>query len=146
MAEEDDEAAQAAAFAAAAGESEDDESTQVAAFAEAAGVTEETEVTGATGASAPAPPPPKGNSGKQEAVYDIPVKVSTVLGEAAVRVSNLMKLGRGAVIELDRKVGEPIELYVNDRLVARGELTVTEGRLGVTMTEVIRGNMKPDAS
>ena len=146
MAEEDDEAAQAAAFAAAAGESEDDESAQVAAFAEAAGVTEETEATGATGASAPAPPPPKGNSGKQEAVYDIPVKVSTVLGEAAVRVSNLMKLGRGAVIELDRKVGEPIELYVNDRLVARGELTVTEGRLGVTMTEVIRGNMKPDAS
>ena len=122
---------------------EDDEAAQAAAFAEAAGVTEETE---ATGASAPAPSPPKGNSGKQEAVYDIPVKVSTVLGEAAVRVSNLMKLGRGAVIELDRKVGEPIELYVNDRLVARGELTVTEGRLGVTMTEIIRGNMKPDAS
>ena len=94
----------------------------------------------------PAPPPPKGNSSKQEAVYDIPVKVSTVLGKAAVRVSNLMKLGRGAVIQLDRKVGEPIELYVNDRLVARGELTVTEGRLGVTMTEIIRGNMKPDAS
>jgi flagellar motor switch protein FliN/FliY len=125
---------------------EDDEAAQAAAFAEAAGVTEETEATGATGASAPAPSPPKGNSGKQEAVYDIPVKVSTVLGEAAVRVSNLMKLGRGAVIELDRKVGEPIELYVNDRLVARGELTVTEGRLGVTMTEIIRGNMKPDES
>lgn len=125
---------------------EDDEAAQAAAFAEAAGVTEETEATGAKGASAPAPPPPKGNSGKQEAVYDIPVKVSTVLGEAAIRVSNLMKLGRGAVIELDRKVGEPIELYVNDRLVARGELTVTEGRLGVTMTEIIRGNMKPDAS
>lgn len=137
MAEEDDEAAQAAAFAEAAGESEDDEAAQAAAFADAGAPTE---------TSAPAPPPPKSNSGKQEAVYDIPVKVSTVLGEAAVRVSNLKKLGRGAVIELDRKVGEPIELYVNDRLVARGELTVTEGRLGVTMTEIIRGNMKPDAS
>ena len=93
MAEEDDEAAQAAAFAAAAGESEDDESAQVAAFAEAAGVTEETEATGATGASAPAPPPPKGNSGKQEAVYDIPVKVSTVLGEAAVGLGELVSRG-----------------------------------------------------
>ena len=97
-------------------------------------------------AAAPVPPPPARNPTQTEAVYDIPVKVSTVLGEAAVRVSKLMKLGRGAVIELDRKVGEPIELYVNDRLVARGELTVTDGRLGVTMTDVIPGNIKPDAS
>ena len=97
-------------------------------------------------AGAPAPPPPARSSNQTEAVYDIPVKVSTVLGEAAVRVSSLMKLGRGAVIELDRKIGEPIDLFVNDRLVARGNLTVTDGRLGVTMTEIIRSNIKPDAS
>lgn len=76
-----------------------------------------------------------------EAVYDIPVKVSTVLGKSSIRVSHLLKLGRGAVIELDRKVGEPIDVYVNDRLVARGELIVVDGRLGVTMTEIIRRSL-----
>ena len=140
---DDAEAAQAATFAAAAEEPDDEETAQAAAFAAAAGDTEDTE---ANAAGAPAPTLPKRNPNQTEAVYDIPVKVSTVLGQAAVRVSKLMKLGRGAVIELDRKVGEPIDLYINDRLVARGELTVTDGRLGVTMTEIMRGNMKPGES
>ena len=104
------------------------------------------EGTGDEVAAAPVPPLPKRNPNQTDAVYDIPVKVSTVLGQASVRVSKLMKLGRGAVIELDRKIGEPVDLFVNDRLVARGNLTVSDGRLGVTMTEIIRGNMKPGAS
>jgi flagellar motor switch protein FliN/FliY len=53
-------------------------------------------------------------------------------------VSELMRLGEGAVIELDRKVGEPIDLYVNDRLIARGELVLVDGALGVTMTEIVK--------
>jgi flagellar motor switch protein FliN/FliY len=61
-----------------------------------------------------------------EAVYDIPVQVSAVLGKTTMQVSQLLKLGRGAVIELDRKVGEAIDIYVNNRLVARGEVTMTE--------------------
>jgi flagellar motor switch protein FliN len=72
------------------------------------------------------------------AVYGIPVEVSAVLGKATMQVSSLLKLGRGAVIELDRKVGEAIDIYVNNRLVARGEVVVVEDRLGITMTEIIK--------
>ncbi len=73
-----------------------------------------------------------------EAVYDVPVTVSAVLGKSGMEVSQLLKLGRGTVVELDRKVGEAIDIYVNDRLVARGEVVLVEDRLGVTMTEIIK--------
>jgi len=75
-----------------------------------------------------------------EAVYDIPVQVAAVLGKTTMEVSQLLKLGRGAVVELDRKVGEAIDIYVNNRLVARGEVVVVEDRLGVTMTEIIKSD------
>jgi flagellar motor switch protein FliN/FliY len=75
-----------------------------------------------------------------EAVYDIPVQVSAVLGKASMQVSRLLKLERGAVVELDRKVGEAIDIYVNNRLVARGEVVVVEDKLGVTMTEIIKSD------
>ena len=81
---------------------------------------------------------PPTNAQDLEAVYDIPVQVSAVLGKASMQVSHLLKLGRGAVVELDRKVGEAIDIYVNNRLVARGEVVVVEDRLGVTMTEIIK--------
>jgi flagellar motor switch protein FliN/FliY len=73
-----------------------------------------------------------------EAVYDIPVQVSAVLGKTTMQVNQLLKLGRGAVVELDRKVGEAIDIYVNNRLVARGEVVIVDERLGVTMTEIIK--------
>ncbi len=72
------------------------------------------------------------------AIYDIPVQVSAVLGRSSMKVSQLLKLGRGAVVELDRKVGEAIDIYVNNRLVARGEVVVVEDRLGITMTEIVK--------
>lgn len=75
-----------------------------------------------------------------EAVYDIPVQISAVLGKSTMQVSQLLKLGRGAVVELDRKVGEAIDIYVNNRLVARGEVVVVNERLGVTMTEIIKAD------
>ena len=76
-----------------------------------------------------------------DAVYDIPVTVSAVLGNATMQVSQLLKLGRGAVVELDRKLGEAIDIYVNNRLVARGEVVmVDDTRLGVTMTEIVKGD------
>ena len=81
---------------------------------------------------------PPANAQELEAVYDIPVQVSAVLGKSSMQVSQLLKLGRGAVVELDRKVGEAIDIYVNNRLVARGEVVVVEDRLGVTMTEIIK--------
>ncbi len=74
------------------------------------------------------------------AIYDIPVNVSAVLGRSTMQVSQLLKLGRGAVIELDRKVGEAIDIYVNNRLVARGEVVVVEDRLGITMTEIVKSD------
>jgi flagellar motor switch protein FliN/FliY len=67
-----------------------------------------------------------------ESVFDVPVKVSAILGRARMGVGDLLKLGPGSVLELDRKVGEAIDIYVNDRLVARGE--------GVTMTEILKGD------
>jgi len=73
-----------------------------------------------------------------EAVFDVPVKISAVLGRARMEVGELLKLGPGAVLELDRKVGEAIDIYVNNRLVARGEVVLVEEKLGVTMTEIIK--------
>mgnify|MGYP001452532812 FL=1 len=82
----------------------------------------------------------EGPTGAQdlEAVYEIPVRVSAVLGTATMQVNQLLKLGRGAVVELDRKVGEAIDIYVNNRLVARREVVVVDDKLGITMTEIIK--------
>ena len=71
-------------------------------------------------------------------VFDVPVGISAVLGRAHLSVAQLLQLGQGSVLELDRKVGEAIDIYVNNRLVARGEVVVVEDRLGVTMTEIIK--------
>ena len=73
-----------------------------------------------------------------DAVYNVPVEVSAVLGRATMQVSQLLKLGRGAVVELNRRIGEPIDIYVNNRLIARGEVVVTDDRLGITMTEIMK--------
>jgi flagellar motor switch protein FliN/FliY len=75
-----------------------------------------------------------------EAVFDVPVQVSAVLGRAKMDVGDLLKLGPGTVLELDRRVGEAIDIYVNNRLVARGEVVLVEDKLGVTMTEVIKAD------
>ena len=84
------------------------------------------------------------NARDLEAVYDIPVTVSAVLGKSTMQVSQLLKLGRGAVVELDRKLGEAIDIYVNNRLVARGEVVmVDDNRLGVTMTEIVKADRAP---
>ena len=73
-----------------------------------------------------------------EAVFDVPVQVSAVLGRSRMEVGELLKLGPGTVLELDRRVGEAIDIYVNNRLVARGEVVLVEDKLGVTMTEIIK--------
>lgn len=75
-----------------------------------------------------------------EAVYDVPVQISAVLGRSTMPVHQLLKLGRGAVVELDRRVGEAIDIYVNNRMVARGEVVIVDDHLGVTMTEIIKSD------
>jgi flagellar motor switch protein FliN/FliY len=88
-----------------------------------------------------APPETSGINADLEAIYDIPVTVSAVLGKATMQVSQLLKLGRGAVVELDRKLGEAIDIYVNNRLVARGEVVmIDDDRLGITMTEIVKSD------
>ncbi len=71
-------------------------------------------------------------------VFDVPVNISAVLGRAHLSVAQLLQLSAGSVLELDRKVGEAIDIYVNNRLVARGEVVIIDERLGVTMTEIIK--------
>ncbi|MCA3359043.1 MAG: flagellar motor switch protein FliN [Roseomonas sp.] len=87
---------------------------------------------------------PQGQTGSMrdlDAVYDIPVQISAVLGRATMQVSQLLKLGRGAVVELDRRLGEAVDIYVNNRLVARGEVVmVDDNRLGITMTEIVKSD------
>lgn len=75
-----------------------------------------------------------------EAIMRIPVTVQVVLGAATMPVANLMKLGRGAVVPLDHRVGEPVDVVVNGRIVARGEVVVVEednSRFGVSLTEIV---------
>ncbi len=84
------------------------------------------------------PAPSAKSASDLEAVFDVPVRVSAVLGHSRMHVSDLLKLSSGTVLELDRKVGEAIDIYVNDRLVARGEVVLVEDKLGVTMTEMIK--------
>lgn len=86
------------------------------------------------------PPPETMERGAAELapVYDVPVSIQAVLGRSNMEVASLLRLSRGSVIELDRKVGEAIDIYVNNRLVARGEVVVVDERLGVTMTEIIK--------
>jgi len=73
-----------------------------------------------------------------EAVFDVPVRISVVLGRTKMPVSDLLRMDVGTVIELDRQVGEAVEIYINGRLVARGEIVLVENRLGVTMTEIVK--------
>jgi flagellar motor switch protein FliN/FliY len=81
-----------------------------------------------------------GDSNDLSAVYNVPVTISAVLGRATLPVSQLLKLGRGAVVELDRRVGESVDIFVNNRLVARGEVVIVDERLGITMTEIIKSD------
>lgn len=74
-----------------------------------------------------------------EAVFDVPVVVQAVLGRTQMEVSELLKLKGGDLVSLDRKVGEAVDVYVNNRLVARGEVVLVDERLGITMTEIIKG-------
>jgi flagellar motor switch protein FliN/FliY len=80
------------------------------------------------------------NAADLEAVFDVPVRISVLLGRTKMPVSSLLKMDIGTIVELDRQVGEAVEIYVNDRLVARGEIVLVENRLGVTMTEIIKAS------
>ena len=83
------------------------------------------------------PNTPNGEETVRRAIDNVPIRISAVLGKTKITIADLKNLTGGAIIELDQKVGEPIDLYVNDRLIARGELVMIDGSLGVTMTEIV---------
>jgi flagellar motor switch protein FliN len=79
-------------------------------------------------------------------IMDIPVTMQVVLGSAVMPVANLVKLGRGAVVKLDTSIGDPVDLIVNGRIVARGEVVVLENeesRFGITLTEIVSPGSRP---
>ncbi|MDA0938731.1 MAG: flagellar motor switch protein FliN [Proteobacteria bacterium] len=76
--------------------------------------------------------------GSLEAVYDVPMKVSVVLGSTSLKIGQALKLSKGSIIELDRKVGDPVDLYVGDRLIARGEVVLVDNKVGLTLTELVQ--------
>tara|TARA_B100000459_G_C8558131_1_gene192682 strand:- start:230 stop:484 length:255 start_codon:yes stop_codon:yes gene_type:complete len=77
---------------------------------------------------------------EEEAVYDINVEVTAVLGVATLLVNQLLKLGRGAVVELGQHVGDPVDLRINNRLIGRGEVVVVEDRLAISITEMVQSS------
>lgn len=93
---------------------------------------------GRAGSNLPSTLGSEGIGGDLKAVHDIAVKVSVVLGTTDLPVRQLLRLGRGAVLELNRRVGEDVDIYVNDRLVARGEIVSLGDKLGVTLTEICK--------
>jgi|FLYM01.1.fsa_nt_gi flagellar motor switch protein FliN len=70
-------------------------------------------------------------------ILDIPLRVSVELGRTKMVVSDLLNLGQGSVIELSKLAGEPMEVYVNDKMVARGEAVVVNEKFGVRLTDII---------
>lgn len=84
------------------------------------------------------PAPSRRFADDMEAVYEVPVKVQAVLGRARMPIGDLLRLRTGTVVELDRRVGEPVEIFVNNRLIARGEVVMIDSSLGVTLTEIVR--------
>jgi flagellar motor switch protein FliN/FliY len=88
---------------------------------------------------ATAPRPSAADAGL-EALYDVPVKVQAVLGRAKMPIGELLQLRAGMVVELDRRVGEPVDIFVNNRLIARGEVVLIESELGVTLTEIVKAD------
>lgn len=76
----------------------------------------------------------------QFAIGDAPVEIKVVIGTAMLRVRDLLKLGRGAVVELDRHLKDPTDVYVEGVLVARGEVVIIDDKIGVTLTDFVKSS------
>lgn len=75
----------------------------------------------------------------RDAINNVDVEIAVVLGQSNLRVHQLLKLGRGAVVELEQRTSDPVEIYANDVLIAKGEVVVTAGdKIGVTLTELVK--------
>ncbi|MFN4185663.1 MAG: flagellar motor switch protein FliN [Hyphomonas sp.] len=84
------------------------------------------------------------NPALEKMLLDVPVRVDVVLGEARIPMEELLALSPGEIVALERQTNEPVDIYVSGRLVARGKLVVTDGQLGVTLSEII--DSRPEAA
>jgi len=82
-------------------------------------------------------PSPEKDKTNLDFILDIPLEVSVELGRAKMLISDLLQLGQGSVIELTKLAGEPLEIYVNQKLIARGEVVVVNEKFGIRMTDII---------
>ena len=79
------------------------------------------------------------NRALEDSLMDAPVKVDVVLGEARMPMEELMGLSEGEIVELENQTTDLVDIYVSDRLMARGRLVVADGQLGVTLSEIVDG-------
>jgi flagellar motor switch protein FliN/FliY len=78
-----------------------------------------------------------------DSINNLTVTITAVAGKATVQISQMLRLGRGAIIELDRKLGEPVDIYINNRWIAKGELVIMEHqKIGISMTELAKEDIK----
>jgi flagellar motor switch protein FliN/FliY len=70
-------------------------------------------------------------------VLDVPIKLTAILGRTKLPIAEVLRLAEGSVLELEKAIGEPVDLLVNDRLVARGEVVLVDQQLGVTLSEIL---------
>ncbi len=77
------------------------------------------------------------NPALKKSLMDVPVRVDVVLGEMRLPIEELMALSPGEIVALEKLVNEPVDIYLSDRLMARGKLVVADGQLGVTLSEII---------
>lgn len=80
---------------------------------------------------------PKPASGSMDFLWDVPMEVEVVLGSSSLSVQDVLEMGPGSVVELDRAYGEPVDVYLNERVVARGEVVIVGEQFGVKITEIL---------
>ncbi len=89
-------------------------------------------------ASEPAPPKEKqGKASSMDLLLDIPLEITAELGRTRMIINDLLQLGQGSVIELNKLAGEPLEILVNQKLIARGEVVVVNEKFGIRLTDII---------
>ena len=79
------------------------------------------------------------NRALENTLNDVPVRVDVVLGEARMPVEDLLAMSEGEILALDKSTTDTVDIYVSDRLMARGRLVIADGELGVTLSEIVDG-------
>ena len=140
MAEEDDKKVAEAEEAPEANEEAAGEDDQDAMMAEWEAMAAEGEGEAEAETQQPAAPAPAvaGKPARSPAIHEVSLEAYAILGTASMPVSQLLRMGRGAVVELDTGLGDEIEMRINDQLVAKGEVVVVEDRIAIEITEIVK--------